>query len=68
MITGVAARKPQRLAQLVCVDAYLPIEGKNEITTWPTPVEGNGTDFISHQINSFVAMVYNYVCIFTVIT
>ena len=48
MITGVAARKPQRLAQLVYVDAYLPIEGKNEIITWPTPIEGNGTDFISH--------------------
>jgi hypothetical protein len=48
MITGVAARKPQRLAQLFYVNTYLPIEGKNEIITWPTPIEGNGTDFISH--------------------
>jgi hypothetical protein len=46
-ITGVAAKKPQRLAQLVYVDAYLPIEGENEITPWSTPIEGNGTDFIS---------------------
>jgi hypothetical protein len=47
-ITGVAAERPQRLAQLGYVDAYLPTEGENEITLWPTPVEGNGTDFISH--------------------
>lgn len=48
MITGVAARKLERLAQLFYVNTYLPIEGKNEITTWPTPVECDGTDFISH--------------------
>ena len=48
MITGVAARKPQRLAQLFYVNTYLHIERKNEITRWPTPNEGNGTDFISH--------------------
>lgn len=46
-ITGVAAKKPQRLAQLVYVDAYLPIEEENEITPGSTPIEGNGTDFIS---------------------
>ena len=38
-ITGVAAKKPQRLAQLVYVDAYLPIEVENEITPWSTPIE-----------------------------
>jgi hypothetical protein len=47
MITRVAAKKPQRLAQLVYVDAYIPTEGENEITPWSTPIEGNGTDFIS---------------------
>jgi hypothetical protein len=46
-ITEVAAKKPQRLAQLVYVDAYLRIEEENEITPWSTPIEGDGTDFIS---------------------
>ena len=31
VITGVAAKEPQRLAQLVYLDAYLPLEGENEI-------------------------------------
>lgn len=31
VITGVAAIMPQRLAQLVYLDAYLPMEGENEI-------------------------------------
>ena len=35
VITGVAAKKPQRLAQLVYLDAYLPFEGENEIALWP---------------------------------
>ena len=35
MITGVAAKDPQRLAQLVYLDAYLPLEGENEIAFWP---------------------------------
>jgi hypothetical protein len=47
-IAGVAAKKPQRLAHLVYVDAYPPIKGENEITPWATPIECNGTDFISH--------------------
>jgi len=46
-ITEVAAKKPQRLAQLVYVDAYLRIEEETEITPWSTPIEGDGTDFIS---------------------
>jgi hypothetical protein len=47
-ITGVATKKPQRLAQLVYVDTYLPIDGENEITPWSTQIEGNRTDFLSH--------------------
>jgi hypothetical protein len=47
-IAGVAAKKPQRLAHLVYVDAYPPIKGENEITPWATPIECTGTDFISH--------------------
>ncbi len=35
VITGVAAKEPQRLAQLVYLDAYLPLEGENEIALWP---------------------------------
>jgi pimeloyl-ACP methyl ester carboxylesterase len=35
VITGVAAREPKRLAQLVYLDAYLPLEGENEIALWP---------------------------------
>jgi pimeloyl-ACP methyl ester carboxylesterase len=35
VITGVAAKEPQRLAHLVYLDAYLPIEGENEIAVWP---------------------------------
>lgn len=31
VITGVAAKEPQRLAQLVYLDAYLSLEGENEI-------------------------------------
>ena len=35
VITGVAAREPQRLAHLVYLDAYVPFEGENEIVLWP---------------------------------
>jgi pimeloyl-ACP methyl ester carboxylesterase len=36
VITGVAAKEPQRLAHLVYLDAYLPMEGENEIALWPS--------------------------------
>jgi pimeloyl-ACP methyl ester carboxylesterase len=36
VITGVAAKEPQRLTHLVYLDAYLPFEGENEIALWPT--------------------------------
>lgn len=35
VITGVAAKESHRLAQLVYLDAYLPLEGENEIMLWP---------------------------------
>lgn len=35
VITGVAAKQPWRLAHLVYSDAYLPMEGENEIAIWP---------------------------------
>jgi pimeloyl-ACP methyl ester carboxylesterase len=36
VITGVVAKQPQRLAHLVYLDAYLPLEGENEISLWPS--------------------------------
>ncbi|MDQ4017361.1 MAG: alpha/beta hydrolase [Thermoproteota archaeon] len=48
VITGVAAKEPQRLAQLVYLDAYLPLEGENEIALWPPDQkEKYRTDLIS---------------------
>jgi pimeloyl-ACP methyl ester carboxylesterase len=38
VITGVAAKEPQRLTHLIYLDAYLPLEGENEIALWP-PVQ-----------------------------
>jgi len=35
VITGVVAKEPQRLAHLVYLDAYLPLEGESEIVLWP---------------------------------
>jgi pimeloyl-ACP methyl ester carboxylesterase len=35
VITGVAAKEPRRLIQLVYLDAYLPLEGENEVSLWP---------------------------------
>jgi pimeloyl-ACP methyl ester carboxylesterase len=35
VITGVAAKEPKRLAQLVYLDAYLPLEGESEFDLWP---------------------------------
>ena len=35
VITGVAAKVPERLKQLVYLDAYLPSEGQNEFDLWP---------------------------------
>jgi pimeloyl-ACP methyl ester carboxylesterase len=34
VITGVAAKQPHRLAQLVYLDVYLPLEVENEIVLW----------------------------------
>jgi pimeloyl-ACP methyl ester carboxylesterase len=35
VITGVAARIPERLARLVFLDAYVPAEGQSEFDLWP---------------------------------
>jgi pimeloyl-ACP methyl ester carboxylesterase len=31
VITGVAAKRPHRIGHLIYLDAYLPMEGENEI-------------------------------------
>jgi pimeloyl-ACP methyl ester carboxylesterase len=36
VITGVTAKELQRLAHLVYLDTYLPLEGENEIALWPS--------------------------------
>jgi len=36
VITGVASKEPRRLARLVYYDAYVPFEGENEISLWPS--------------------------------
>ncbi len=36
VITGVAAKEPRRLAHLVYYDAYVPFEGENEVSLWPS--------------------------------
>lgn len=56
MITGVAARKPQRLAQLVYVNTYLPIEGKNEITNGQLPLKV--MERISYHIKLTVSLLW----------
>jgi pimeloyl-ACP methyl ester carboxylesterase len=35
VITGVAAKAPERLRQLIYLDAYLPDEGQTEVDLWP---------------------------------
>src|SRR5947208_6414024 len=35
VITGVAAKAPERLKQLVYLDAYLPDDGQSELDLWP---------------------------------
>ncbi len=35
VITGVSAKEPKRLAQVVYFDAYVPFEGENEMGLWP---------------------------------
>lgn len=36
VITGVAAKIPERLKQVVYLDAYLPDDGQSEVELWPT--------------------------------
>ncbi|HSA74709.1 MAG TPA: alpha/beta fold hydrolase, partial [Candidatus Nitrosocosmicus sp.] len=35
VITGVAKKESRRLSHLIYLDAYLPLEGENEIDLWP---------------------------------
>ncbi len=37
VITGVAARVPERIAKLVYLDAYVPLDGQTEADLWPPP-------------------------------
>jgi pimeloyl-ACP methyl ester carboxylesterase len=36
VITGVAAKEPKRLSHVVYFDAYVPYEGENEMSLWPS--------------------------------
>lgn len=37
VITGVSAKMPERIAKLVYLDAYMPLDGQNEVDLWPPP-------------------------------
>ena len=50
VITGVAAKEPKRLAQIVYLDAYLPLEGENEIALWPADQKKKYHDDIASGI------------------
>jgi pimeloyl-ACP methyl ester carboxylesterase len=40
VITGVAAKMPQRISKLIYLDAYVPLDGQSEVDLWPsTPSE-----------------------------
>ena len=52
VITGVAAKEPRRLAQLVYFDAYLPLEGENEIALWPADQKEKYRTDLASGINS----------------
>ena len=38
VITGVAAKAPERLQRLVYLDAYVPEDGQSELDLWPAPM------------------------------
>ena len=37
VITGVAAKMPERIAKLIYLDAYVPLDGQSEVDLWPPP-------------------------------
>ena len=39
VITGVAAKEPERLKQVVYLDAYLPDTGQSELDLWPVEMQ-----------------------------
>ena len=40
VVTGVAARMPERIAKLIYFDAYVPSDGQSEVDLWPPPASG----------------------------
>jgi pimeloyl-ACP methyl ester carboxylesterase len=38
VITGVAAKTPERLSRLIYLDAYVPEDGQSELDLWPAPM------------------------------
>ncbi|HKZ94227.1 MAG TPA: alpha/beta hydrolase [Candidatus Bathyarchaeia archaeon] len=45
VITGVAARMPERIAKLIYFDAYVPSDGQSEVDLWP-PAASAGRMFV----------------------
>ncbi|MDQ1280831.1 MAG: hypothetical protein QG670_2094 [Thermoproteota archaeon] len=41
VITGVAAKMPERIAKLIYLDAYVPIDGQSEVDLWPPPTSSD---------------------------
>ena len=37
VITGVAAKIPERIGKLIYLDAYVPLDGQSEVDLWPPP-------------------------------
>jgi pimeloyl-ACP methyl ester carboxylesterase len=45
VITGVAAKMPERIAKLIYLDAYVPLDGQSEVDLWPPPASA-GLSFV----------------------
>jgi len=45
VITGVAAKTPERIAKLIYFDAYVPSDGQSEVDLWPPPTSA-GVSFV----------------------
>jgi pimeloyl-ACP methyl ester carboxylesterase len=39
VITGVAAKMPERIAKLIYLDAYVPLDRQSEVDLWPPPTQ-----------------------------
>lgn len=51
VITGVAAKMPERIAKLIYLDAYVPLDGQSEVDLWPSPTFG-GLSFVRPSDNN----------------